>query len=390
MTDINNRRWYKASADNTIACLRARRGGFARIARLGLLGAALVLSLLGQGTAAAGDHNEGRFIPRLLMTSTVPASGDLNPYGVAFVPPHFPAGGPLHPGDILVSNFNDSTNTQGTGTSIIQFTPDDKIAPPKQATVFFQGTFPGLTMALGILQRGFVLVGAVTNKNGTATAGPLLILDRNGNVISSITKGLNGPWGLTIVDGFDHAKVFVSNVLDGTVALLDLDVDATTVKVKSFTQIASGYTHRPDPNAFVVGPAGLAYDSSDGSLFVASTADNAIYKVLNAGSMTQALTGKGKIVFQDNHLRGPLALVFAPNGDLLTSNGDAVNADPTQPSEIVEFRKKGEFIGQFNVDQAEGGAFGIAVNKSDDNSVRLAAVDDNANDLIVDTFKSEK
>jgi hypothetical protein len=231
------------------------------------------------------------------------------------------------------------------------------------------------------LQRGFVLVGAVTNKNGTATAGPLLILDRNGNVISSITKGLNGPWGLTIVDGFDHAKVFVSKVLDGTVTLLDLDVDATTVKVKSFTQIASGYTHRPDPNAFVVGPAGLAYDSSDGSLFVASTADNAIYKVLNAGSMTQALTGKGKIVFQDNHLRGPLALVFAPNGDLLTSNGDAVNADPTQPSEIVEFRKKGEFIGQFNVDQAEGGAFGIAVNKSDDNSVRLAAVDDNANDL---------
>jgi hypothetical protein len=71
-----------------------------------------------------------------------------------------------------------------------------------------------------------------------------------------------------------------------------------------------------------------------------------------------------------------LALVFAPNGDLLTSNGDAVNADPTQPSEIVEFIKKGEFIGQFNVDQAEGGAFGIVVNKSDDNSVRLAAVDD--------------
>ena len=38
--------------------------------------------------------------------TTVPANGDLNPYGVAFVPPGFPSGGTLSPGDILVSNFN--------------------------------------------------------------------------------------------------------------------------------------------------------------------------------------------------------------------------------------------------------------------------------------------
>jgi hypothetical protein len=38
-------------------------------------------------------------------------------------------------------------------------------------------------------------------------------------------------------------------------------------------------------------------------------------------------------------LRGPLALALAPNGDLITANGDAVNGDPTQPSEIVEFTK---------------------------------------------------
>src|SRR5438309_2324458 len=38
--------------------------------------------------------------------STVPANGDVNPYGVAFVPKGFPKGGTIHPGDVLVSNFN--------------------------------------------------------------------------------------------------------------------------------------------------------------------------------------------------------------------------------------------------------------------------------------------
>ena len=39
------------------------------------------------------------------------------------------------------------------------------------------------------------------------------------------------------------------------------------------------------------------------------------------------------IIATGGQLRKPLALVLAPNGDLITRNGDAVNADPTQPSE---------------------------------------------------------
>jgi hypothetical protein len=48
-----------------------------------------------------------------LSPSTVPFNGDLNPYGVAFVPNGFPSAGPLHVGDILVSNFNNQNNLQG-------------------------------------------------------------------------------------------------------------------------------------------------------------------------------------------------------------------------------------------------------------------------------------
>jgi hypothetical protein len=381
------------NAEKMIPRSRARKGRLGRIARLGSLAAAIAL-LLGQGLTAG--EKEGRFIPRLLISSTIPSNGDLNPYGIAFVPPGFPEGGPLHPGDVLVSNFNGSANLQGTGTTIIQFTPRDKVAPAGQASLFFEGAPPlGLTLALGVLQRGFVLVGSVTTTDGTSKtvkAGPLLIVDRNGKQISSIPSDsqtkLDGPWGLTIADGFSTAKVFVSNVLDGTVTRLDLSVGATSVSVIRSTRVASGYAHRTDPAALVLGPAGLVYDSRDDALYVASTADNAVFKVPYAGSASQSV-GKGKIIFQDVHLRGPVALAFAPNGHLLTSNGDAVNPDPTQPSEIVEFTKKGEFIGQYDVNEAQGAAFGIATKRSDDDTGLLATVNDTSNDMAVEKLNVE-
>jgi len=86
-------------------------------------------------------------------------------------------------------------------------------------------------------------------------------------------------------------------------------------------------------------------------------------------------------------LRGPLALAFAPNGHLLTSNGDAPTVTPpstqTQNSEIVEFTKEGQFIGEFSIDSAAGSAFGIAIVPSGEDSARFAAVDDTTNQVTV-------
>jgi len=50
------------------------------------------------------------------IASTVPPNGDVNPYGVAVVPMSM---GSLVQGDVLVSNFNNSQNLQGTGTTIV-------------------------------------------------------------------------------------------------------------------------------------------------------------------------------------------------------------------------------------------------------------------------------
>jgi hypothetical protein len=324
-------------------------------------------------------------LPDIIISSTVPANGDVNPYGVAVVPSGFPAGSAIKAGDILVSNFNNKKNLQGTGSTVVKLTPNGVIAPSGTASVFF-GAGHGVTTALGVLQRGYVLVGNVPTTDGTAKTvkpGALLVLDRNGKQILSIPGStLDGPWDLTIVDGFNHAQVFVSNVLNGTVSRLDLAVGKTSVTVKKGTTIATGYTHVPNDAALLLGPTGLAYDQFKDVLYVASTADNAIYAINHAGSASAPVT-RGKLISKDPHLRGPLALALAPNGDLLAANGDAVNADPKHPSEIVELTQTGRFVGQFNVDSGQGGAFGLAVTNLLGDDFNLAVVDDVTNSLAI-------
>src|SRR5215469_4701825 len=93
---------------------------FLRNAFLMLAGAGMALSSI---VGARADDEHEAFIPRIIVSSTIPGNGDLNPYGIAFVPNDFPAGGTIAPGDVLVSNFNANNNFQGTGTTIIKFTP---------------------------------------------------------------------------------------------------------------------------------------------------------------------------------------------------------------------------------------------------------------------------
>lgn len=352
---------------------------------------ALSAGLSAPFTAQAGD--ERAFIPRLVNSTTIPADGDLNPYGVAFVPEGFPSGGSIGRGDVLVSNFNDSGNVQGTGTTIVQLTPDGALAPPGSAITFFTSKLPGLSTALGVLRRGFVLVGNVPTTDGTfATIGQggLQVIDRHGSWVQTLTDPvfLDGPWDLAIDDEGAAAHVFVSNVLNGTVSRLDIAVGSGAIVVVKQTTIANGYTHVPNAGAVVLGPTGLAFDDATDTLYVASTADNAIYSVARASVATSAVN-KGNLVFSGAHLHGPLALRFAPNGNLLTANGDAVNADPEHPSEIVEFTKWGQFVREYDVDSSEGGAFGIDAVRDSDGGFNYAVVDDVTNNLSVYRLPSQ-
>jgi hypothetical protein len=342
------------------------------------------------GTAVAAPHDaDDAFLPSPVRTvSTVPMNGDVNPYGVAFVPETFSTGaGPLQHGDILVSNFNNGKNLQGTGTTIV------RIGKSGPATVFFAGTAPlGLSTALSTLRRGFVVVGnapTADGTSGTATPGSLLVINNQGKLIQTFSNAwIQGPWDMALVDGGDWAKAFVSNALTGTVIRMDFTVGASGLQLLSTKVIASGYVHRGDPVTLFVAPTGLVYNSRFDVLYVASTGDNAVFAVRHAAERTDD-DGTGTLIYQDNvHLHGPLGMTQAPNGHLLVSNNDGINPDTNQPSEIVEFTVDGQFVKQLSVDPAQGGAFGLAVRTTEDTAV-FAAVDDNSAMLLIWTLNRQ-
>ena len=239
-----------------------------------LIGAAVLFALPATALTAQDSDNDARpFLPaHVRVVSTIPGNGDLNPYGVAFVPSKFPSGGAVNPGDILVSNFNNKSNAQGTGTTIV------RVQGTGPATVFFQGAPPlGLSTALNILRAGFTLVGNFPSPDlsgscTTAQAGSILVIDKNGKQVGSITDpSIDGPWDSALFDQSGSAKLFVANGLSGTIVRLDLTVSSSGVTLKKATTIASGYGHQCDPVTFVDAPTGLVYDQKRDVLFVAST-----------------------------------------------------------------------------------------------------------------------
>lgn len=327
------------------------------------------------------------FLPSpVQVVSTVPANGDVNPYGVAFVPMGFPSG-VLNPGDILVSNFNNNQNLQGTGTTIVRITPTG------QLSLFFtaQAGQQGLSTALNILREGLIVVGNFPSTDGTcqtAGNGNLLVINSAGQQVQTITDQtyINGPWDMTVYDfGGGKVDLFVANALSGNVTRFDTTVGSGGLTVTSKTTIASGYGHQCDPVTFVDAPTGLVYNHATDTLYVASTVDNAIFAVSNASTRTSD-AGTGQAIYRDQtHLHGALGLAAAPDGNLLVSNNDAINPDPNQPSEIVEFTLSGRFVKELSMDPNQGGSFGLSVQTTGLTSY-FAAVDDNQNDLNIWTL----
>src|SRR4029077_15033928 len=158
-----------------------------------------------------------------VIASTVPGNGDVNPYGMAQVKR---TTGNLRAGHILISNFNNSSNLQGTGTTIVDMGPDGSMGVFAQLNAnSLPGGCPGglgLTTALVVLDQGWVIVGSLPTSDGTsatAQAGCLIVLDSLGNAVETFFGSLiNGPWDMTAFDGEHRAALFVTNVLNGTVA----------------------------------------------------------------------------------------------------------------------------------------------------------------------------
>jgi hypothetical protein len=173
-------------------------------------------------------------------------------------------------------------------------------------------------------------------------AGCLIVLDPDGQPVETISgPPINGPWDMTALDGGSTATLFVSNVLNGTVAGSPNTVDGGTVvrirlsipsggtpAVTSESVIGTGFPERTDPAALVVGPTGLGL-AAGGTLYIANSAANDITSIANAATRTTA-TG-GTTVSVTGAINDPLGLTMAPGGDILTTNGGDGNLVETTP-----------------------------------------------------------
>jgi hypothetical protein len=305
-------------------------------------------------TACAASAASGSFIgPFNTITtlgSTVPSNGDVNPYGVAQVPVSI---GNLVQGHILISNFNNSANQQGTGTTIMDVDPDTMSIT--QFAEINAGSLPGacpggvgLTTALVVLRTGWVVVGSLPTTDGTsatAQAGCLLVLNNMGQVVKTFSGApINGPWDMTALDAGSLVELFFTNVLNGTVAANGKVVHRATVvrfllSVSSTqmptlllsTVVGSGFPARTDPNALVIGPTGLALDAFGQTLYVNDSLSNRIAAIRNP-ALRLSTAGRGRTVSIGGSLNDPLGLTLAPNGDVIAANGNDGNLVEVTPS----------------------------------------------------------
>jgi hypothetical protein len=297
----------------------------------------------------------------ITRTSTVTDNGDLNPYAVVVAPVSV---GKIQKDDVLVDNFNNLSNLQGTGTTIVDYNPSTK-----KTTLFAKlpQNLPqcpggvGLTTAMTMLKSGWVIVGSTPSTDGTTRtkgAGCLLVFDANGQLATSWTgPNINGPWGnMATVDNGTTATLFISmagfdvpgpeihdpntgysvTISKSTVLRLELAIaDGKPPVVTDETVVANGFGSRADRDVFLIGPTGLVL-TGNGTLYVSDALGNQIVAIPNATTRKDS-AGTGQVVTKDGLLKRPLALAMTADGHLLAcnaKNGQLVEVDPATGKQL--------------------------------------------------------
>ena len=355
----------------------------------GALGLSLLLFANGlfanSATAAAPSGFLETIHKHSTLTSSVTDNGDLNPYAIVVAPV---SAGKIQKDDVLVDNFNNLSNLQGTGTTIVIYRPSTKqtmlFAKLPQAMAQCPGGV-GLTTAMTMLKSGWVIVGSTPSRDGTTATkgdGCLIVLDPQGKpAVAWSGAHIVDPWGnMAVKDDGDHATLFVSMagegipspaVIDPKTKLPVVVKKASVLRIKltipegkppeiaEETVVGDGFAQRADRDNFLLGPTGEAL-GGDGTLYVTDGLENVITAIPDALTRTDS-AGTGRVVTQGGLLSWPLAMTWTPEGHLLACNGKdgrLVEIDPALGKQI--------YAQWIDNDQAQsppgnGDLFGIAM-----------------------------
>ena len=335
---------------------------------------------------AAGHTIAGLHKVRVVATTVDPTNGDQNPYGLVIVPESAATTGLLAPGDLLVSNINNSNNVMGLGTTIERIRPSMSDPTPE---TFFSGAASPIAMVLnanatsvwianyGLDQNGIKgNVDVVNNKGALFAHGSI----DDSRLWGSWGQGFNGqPVGGTVPPVF-----FDTNVLTG--AVYRLEKFAATAQGPNFaaatiTQIAE-LGHAGNTILNVVGPQGMAWSKINDTLYIADPVNNRIVAVPHS---TTATNGWFYTVYHGRPLNQPAGIALNPiNGDLLVVNqGDnklieiAPSADDPDDSHVVGIR----LLDKTEVQAGGVGSalFGVAATTDEDGNLAVYFTNDNTN-----------
>lgn len=307
--------------------------------------------------------------------STSPSTpADVNPYGLDIAKT---TSGNISAGDLVVCDFNDPGNVQGTGTEIVALHAAIGSSPHLIAK---SNTLTGCN-ALAAAPNGNIWLAAFkANDNPVFTS--------SGGLVTALS---NGPWNHPFGEAFaPPGSFYVSNAGDGSLVRVSVERGPSF----TFTVIATGFPVNGGKPGSILAPSGLSYQASGDILYVVDGTNDTLYAIddvssvgangiavnANGQSFTGSSASDAHVVFSGPPLNGPISSAILPGGNIAVGN----TLDPDGQNLIVEISPAGSLLDVKNVDTGPAGAiFGMAASGSTAAGTKLYFNDDNDNTVKV-------
>ena len=323
-------------------------------------------------------------LAHLTTTTTIgstvdPVFGELNPYGLDIAKA---TNGPIAAGDLVVCNFNNSANVQGTGSTIIAIHPTPGSTPTHIAQ---DASLTGCN-AIALAPNDNIWAAAfAANDNPIVTPG--------GVVFTTLPGGpWNHPFGQTFAPNpgpFGIAAFYESNAADGSIVRIDIHPGPTF----TFDIIATGFAVNGGAPGGILGPSGLQYDAKHDRLFIVDGANNTLVwfkhvSTIPQGGITVSGTTFGgpfakraRLAFSGAPLNGPISSALLFDGHIVLGN----TLDPNGQNLMIEIAPHAKHVLNVkNVDTGAAGAlFGMVASGTKTENTQLFFNDDNDNTVKV-------
>jgi len=337
---------------------------------IGIVLFVLVMMGCSSSTTAPPPQNTFNFHTITNIGSIIdPTNGDRNPYGLSIAPV---TAGLLTAGDLVVCDFNNSANVQGTGTTVEYIHP----APGSTVVRFAQGaTLLGCGETATLPDDRVAVTAKVAND--------VVIFNPSGTVQTTFSGApFNGPWGATYAASATKPAIYVTNANDGSL----VRINVTGPSSYTTETIATGFSFNGGAPGSIFAPYGLAYNAANDTLYIVESNSNKLIQIKNVSSVAAAgiTVSAGDTVFG-----GPsgtsASVVFSgtplntPMGGALLTNGDIAVAN-TGDNLMVVLTPGGAVVGTLSLDAGAAGAlfsFAAALNTSAQQIVYFVDSNDN-------------